>query len=148
MMNHNEPIVKACGDANRTATKKGPRGTNNNLIINNINVSLRKLRFKSIIVNVSLRKLLKKKVATALEEKQRLIEEILQLPHQVDNSFTNIIRMIMFFLYIYKLFHNHGGHAFLICYHQEVDSAIAGFEPGSQPPRSAAEILLATLAQV
>ena len=96
MMNHNEPIVKACGDANRTATKKGPRGTNNNLIINNINVSLRKLRFKSIIVNVSLRKLLKK-VATALEEKQRLIEEILQLPHQVDNSFSNIIRMIMFF---------------------------------------------------
>ena len=31
---------------------------------------------------------------------------------------------------------------------QEVDSAIAGFEPGSQPPKSAAEILLATLAQV
>jgi len=52
-----------------------------------------------------------REVATALEEKQRLIEEILQLPHQ------------------------------------EVDSAIAGFEPGSQPPRSAAEILLATLAQ-
>ena len=99
MMNHNEPIVKACGDANRTATKKGPRGTNNNLIINNIYVSPRKKRFKSIIVNVSLRKFLKK-VATALEEKQRLIEEILQLPHQVDNSFTNIIRMIMFFLYL------------------------------------------------
>ena len=98
MMNHNEPIVKACGDANRTATKKGPRGTNNNLIINNIYVSLRKLLFKSIIVNVSLRK--SKKVATALEEKQRLIEEILQLPHQVNNSFTNIIRMIMFFLYL------------------------------------------------
>jgi len=52
-----------------------------------------------------------REVATALEEKQRLIEEILQLPHQ------------------------------------EVDSAIAGFEPGSQPPKSAAEILLATLAQ-
>ena len=31
---------------------------------------------------------------------------------------------------------------------KEVDSAIAGFEPGSQPPKSAAEILLATLAQV
>ena len=27
-----------------------------------------------------------KKVATALEEKQRLIEEILQLPHQVDDD--------------------------------------------------------------
>ena len=27
-----------------------------------------------------------KKVATALEEKQRLIEEILQLPHQVDGD--------------------------------------------------------------
>ena len=99
MMNHNEPIVKACGDANRTATKKGPRGTNNNLIINNINVSLRKLRFKSIIVNVSLRKLLKK-VATALEEKQRLIEEILQLPHQVDNSFRNIRMINVFSFYI------------------------------------------------
>ena len=84
-----------------------------------------------------------------MEEKQRLIEEILQLPHQVDNSFSNIIRMInVFSLYINKSFHNHGGHAFRICYHQEVDSAIAGFEPGSQPPRSAAEILLATLAQV
>ena len=44
-MNSNEPIVKACGDANRTATKKGPRGTNNNLIINNIYVSPRKKRF-------------------------------------------------------------------------------------------------------
>ena len=114
------------------------------------NVSLRKLRFKSIIVNVSLRKLLKKqnkKVATALEEKQRLIEEILQLPHQVDIIFRNI-RMINIFLYLYKPLHSHGEHAFWICYHQEVDSAIAGFEPGSQPPRSAAEILLATLAQV
>ena len=60
MMNHNEPIVKACGDANRTATKKGPRGTNNNLIINNVYVSPRKKRFKSIIVNVSLRRLPKK----------------------------------------------------------------------------------------
>ena len=102
ILNPNEPIVKACGDANRTATKKGPRGTNNNLNIDNIYVSLRKLRFKSIIVNVSLRKLLKKenkKVATALEEKQRLIEEILQLPHQVDIIFRNI-RMINIFLYI------------------------------------------------
>ena len=148
MMNHNEPIVKACGDANRTATKKGPRGTNNNLIINNIYVSPRKKRFYYNCKYLSEEITKKKKVATALEEKQRLIEEILQLPHQVDNSFTNIIRMIMFFLYKYKSFHNHGEHAFRICYHQEVDSAIAGFEPGSQPPRSAAEILLATLAQV
>ena len=101
-MNPNEPIVKACGDANRTATKKGPRGTNNNLIIKNVYVSLRKLLFKSIVVNVSLRKLLKnKKVATALEEKQRLIEEILQLPHQVQIIFSNNIRMInVFSLYI------------------------------------------------
>ena len=57
ILNPNEPIVKACGDANRTATKKGPRGTNNNLIINNVNVSMRKLRFKSIMVNASLGKL-------------------------------------------------------------------------------------------
>ena len=100
MMNHNEPIVKACGDANRTATKKGPRGTNNNLIINNIYVSPRKKRFSYNCKYLSEEITKKKKVATALEEKQRLIEEILQLPHQVDNSFTNIIRMIMFFLYL------------------------------------------------
>ena len=42
-------------------------------------------------------------MATALEEKQRLIEEILQLPHQVEIIFRNIIRMMN----IFSLYKNH-----------------------------------------
>ena len=64
------------------------------------------------------------------------------------HHFQENFRIINVSFYLYKPFHSHGEHAFWICCHQEVDSAIAGFEPGSQPPRSAAEILLATLAQV
>ena len=149
ILNPNEPIVKACSDANWTTTKKGPRGTNNNLIINNVNVSLRKLRLKSRIGNVSLRKLLKKqKGGDRLGRETAVDRGDPTTASPGGHHFQENFRIINVSFYLYKPFHSHGEHAFWICYHQEVDSAIAGFEPGSQPPRSAAEILLATLAQV